>query len=322
MSKHEHLVDGIINSIEQGILQKGDQLPSINKMVDTIGYARKTIVKAYEELKSRGIVESKNFKGYFIASVETKQVLKIALVLYAFQSFQESFYNSFRQHLNPNIELEVFFHHNNVEILETILARIERKYGFYVIAPIENTRIKKILQKIPSDKLLIIDRFLLPGPDYSHITQEFEKSTYDKLTELLPSVRRFKELIFLYKKDSDIPREEISGYEKFIIDHNIDGRLVDSYIDNNVSQGSAYYVVSDDFLWRLLRDCGNRNLKIGRDVGIIGHDDSLVKEMMAGGITTISTDFEQMGKLSAECVNERKKVQHIIPTYLNRRSSI
>ena len=112
-------------------------------MVDIIGYARKTIVKAYEELKSRGLVESKNFKGYFIASEKTNQVLRVALVLYAFHSFQEMFYDAFRNNLDPNIELDIFFHHHNTEMLETILSRIEGKYGFYVVVPIQNNRIKK-----------------------------------------------------------------------------------------------------------------------------------------------------------------------------------
>ncbi len=322
MSKHEHLVNGIMNSIEEGVIQKGDQLPSINKMVDTIGYARKTIVKAYEELKERGIVESKNFKGYFISSDKTDQVLKVALVLYAFGTIQENFYNVFKSHTNPNIEIEVFFHHNSVSALEEILDRIDRKYGFYVIAPIEDSKIKTLLQKIPPSKLLIVDRYYLPTEEYSHITQEFDKSTYDNLKELLPSIREYKELILLYIKNSAAPLDAIRGFKRFLKDFNIPGRLQGTYEDGVVEKGSAYYVLSDDFLWRLLRDCRNQKLTIAKDIGIIGHNDNLIKELISGGITTISTDFEMMGKLAADCVNNQNKVQIHLPTYLKKRISI
>lgn len=41
LTKHEQLVQGVIESIEDGQLTIGDQLPSINTMVEEIGYARK-----------------------------------------------------------------------------------------------------------------------------------------------------------------------------------------------------------------------------------------------------------------------------------------
>ena len=50
------------------ILKKGNLLPSVNRMVSELGFARKTIVKAYTDLKERGIVESKNRLGYFVAN--------------------------------------------------------------------------------------------------------------------------------------------------------------------------------------------------------------------------------------------------------------
>lgn len=322
MSKHEHLVNGIMNSIEEGVIQKGDQLLSINKMVDSIGYARKTIVKAYEELKERGIVESKNFKGYFISSDKTDQVLKVALVLYAFGTIQENFYDVFKQHSNPNIEIEVFFHHNSVVALEEILARIDRKYGYYVIAPIEDTRIKTALKRIPPSKLLIIDRYYLPTEEYSHITQEFDKSTYENLKLLLPEIKKYKELVLLYVKNSAAPSDAIHGFKRFLKDFNVSGRLQGTYEDGIVEKGSAYYVLSDNFLWRLLRDCKNQKLAIAKDIGIIGHNDSLIKELISGGITTISTDFEMMGKLTADCINNQNKVQIHLPTYFKKRISI
>lgn len=104
LSKHEILVQSVVDAIGDNEFQVGDKLPSINIMVRDVGYARKTIVKAYEELKDRGLVESKNKQGYFVISQETGVVLRVALLLFAFQSFQEDFYNTLREELGKNFK--------------------------------------------------------------------------------------------------------------------------------------------------------------------------------------------------------------------------
>ena len=59
-SKHDRLVQGIINTINDKILLPDDTLPSVNSLIRELGFSRETIMKAYRELVSRGIVESKN----------------------------------------------------------------------------------------------------------------------------------------------------------------------------------------------------------------------------------------------------------------------
>lgn len=322
ISKHEQLVGGIINAIDAGILTKGDQLPSINKMVAEMKYARKTIVKAYEELKSRGIVESKNFKGYFIASEETNQKLKVALLLFAFHSFQESLYNSFRNNLDDNIQLDIFFHHNNIDIFEAIMNNISQKYGMYIIAPIPDRKVINQLKSIPSEKLLIIDRHVDLGDEYSYISQEFENNTYNILKELLPDLKRFDELVLFFEKNSDFPPQTLKGFKRFVQEHNISSSVKSTYIEGTVKKGKVYMFINDSPLWTLLRDCKKEGLSVGTDVGIIAHNDNLVKEMVVDGITTISTDFKLMGKKAANYVNNRTPIQEIIPTRLIKRNSL
>jgi DNA-binding LacI/PurR family transcriptional regulator len=40
-------------------------------------------------------------------------------------------------------------------------------------------------------------------------------------------------------------------------------------------------------------------LKLGRDIGVISYNDTPLKEILAEGITTISTDFQSMGRTIA-----------------------
>ncbi len=321
-SKHEQLVQGILNSIDEKIVTQGSILPSVNNMVKELGFASKTIVKAYKDLKDRGVIESKNRLGYFVINEDTEQTVKVALLIYAFHTFQEVFYNAFRSGLGDNIQVDVFFHHNNMEVFETIMGNVKGRYGMYVVAPIPDPKTKKILNELPSNKLLLVDRYEKLKGDFSHITQEFEIATYMGLKKLVRSIQKFEEFILFFLPDSDYPIEVKRAFEQFLKDYNIKGRVEKKYTIDTVKKGSVYFTIGDGDLWRLLKDCKKQGIEVGKDVGILSNNDNLVKEIICDGITTLSTDFEEMGYKAAEFVLNRELVQETIPTVLIRRNSL
>lgn len=322
ISKHEQIVFGIINAIDAGILKVDDKLPSINEMVAEISYARKTIVKAYTELKERGLVESKNLKGYYIISVETNVTLKVALILFAFHSFQEDFYNTVRKELGKRFQIDVFFHHNNLELFKTLMNNISRKYGAYIVAPIQDPEVQTMLKTIPSDKLIVVDRQLKMPKDYSYATQEFEQITYEHLVDLAPSIKKYDRFILFYKANTDLPAGILKAFQRFTNDFNINGEVVTDYKSKILKKKTAFFTISDSNLWQILKDARKLEYRIGRDIGILAHDDNIVKEIAFGGITTISTDFELMAKRAALFVKEGTAIQEVIPTYLRERNSL
>jgi len=322
LSKHEQIVHGIIDAIESGILKVGDKLPSINEMVSEVGYARKTFVKAYTELKERGLVESKNLKGYYIISEEANVTLKVALIMFAFHSFQEDFYNTFRKELGTKPHIDIFFHHNNLTIFKTIMDNISGKYGMYVIAPIQINKAATILKNISPDRLLLVDRFIKLPKEYSYITQEFEEITYQKLSELAVAIKKYDTFVLFYNEYTDLPAEILKAFNRFIKDYNIKGKVLESYDPSILKKGTAYFSISDSHLWKVLKDARKMEYRIGSDIGILAHDDNIVKEIAFGGITTISTDFKTMAKKAANFVKERNPIQENIPTFLRQRNSL
>ncbi|QCX01457.1 GntR family transcriptional regulator [Aggregatimonas sangjinii] len=322
LSKHEQLVQGIIEAIDSEVLSVGDQLPSINMMVADLGFARKTIVKAYEELKDRGLVESKKLKGYFIISTETKVTLRVALLMFSFHRFQEEFYNTFRKELGKRFQIDVFFHHNNVSIFETIFTNIKGKYGMYVVAPIPDPKLRPLLQEIEPGKLLIVDRYLEMDSAYSYICQEFEDTTYQKLVELLPHIQKYKKMILFFNEDSDYPIGIKNAYQRFLTDYDIEGRVSKKYKSGTVKKSTLYFFTGDTYLWEVLRDCRNNEYTIGKQVGILSHNDHVVKEIAFGGITTISIDFKDMAKRAATHIKESAFTQELIPVNLIKRHSL
>jgi len=323
LSKHEHLVHGVIGAIEEGTLVIGDQLPSINNMVEEIGYARKTIFKAYEELKDRGLIESRQLKGYFVISQETNITKRMALLLFAFQSYQEEFYNTFREEMGKRFQIDVFFHHNNLTIFETILSNIRGKYGMYVIAPIQNQKVIPLLQSIEPKKLLLIDRYLDLGKSFSYISQEFEEAIYTSLVQLLPDIKRYNKLILYFNKESEhSPIAIRRAFERFLKKYDVKGVVKKKYSLGSAKKGNLYFILSDTILWHVLRDCVQKNYTIGKDIGILSQDDNVAKEIVYGGITTISTDFKEMAKKAAMHLKNENSTQLIIPSKLIKRNSL
>ena len=319
-SKHDSLVQGIINAIDDKIIVKDDMLPSVNTMIKELHISRETVVKGFRDLIGRGIIESKNRLGYFVANNNTEQSLKVALLMYNLDTFEEQFYRNFRQELGKDIHLNVYFHHGNIEIFETILFQIKGRYGMYVIAPIPHPKTKVLLDEIPRGKFLMFDRYEPLDGEFRHITQEFEKSSFKAFQELAPAISKFDEMIFYHSPDSLDPKEIVSAFKKFLKTAGIKGRVVNEYVPNSVEKGKVYFTLDNFVLWEIMKDLKAKKLKPGKDVGILSHNDEPAKEII--GITTYSTDFSLMGKRAGQAVKNREAVRETIPTLLMRRSTL
>ena len=62
--------------------------------------------------------------------------------------------------------------------------------------------------------------------------------------------------------------------------------------------------------------------KLGKKFGIVSFNNTMLKEVVGSGITTISTDFEAMGKTLAEMILEHKTGQVKNPSKLIVRNSL
>ena len=76
--------------------------------------------------------------------------------------------------------------------------------------------------------------------------------------------------------------------------------------------GDAFIIPDDRNLIRIIKKTKELRFKIAQDIGIISYNDTLLKEIVENGITTISTDFRAMGKKLASMIlnNEREKIEN------------
>jgi len=322
LSKHEQLVRGIINAIDEKVIVKGDLLPSVNVLIKELGFARETIVKAYKELIHRGIIVSKNRLGYFVATENTQQELKVALLLFAFDIFQETFYKNFRNRLGPNVHLDVFFHHNNFETFKNTVEDINGKYGMYVVAPIPHPETSKVLDLLPVNRCLIVDRFIPSRKEYNYIVQEFEESSYNAFVKLKDKIGKFSEMVFFFKPDSAEPEEILRSFRKFVKDHGIKGVIRQAYEPGSLQKGKVYFTINNLELWEMLKDTKDKGFRLGKDIGFISHNDDIIKEIIFDGVTTFSTDFALMGRKAADFVMKKEQIREVMPTVLIERNSL
>ena len=63
------LVRQVEHSLRLGRLRAGDQLPSVRDVVSALGINPNTVVKAYREMESRHLVDTRQGRGTFVADL-------------------------------------------------------------------------------------------------------------------------------------------------------------------------------------------------------------------------------------------------------------
>ena len=72
----------------------------------------------------------------------------------------------------------------------------------------------------------------------------------------------------------------------------------------------------------VIKICRDKELVVGKDIGLVAFNDAPMLEVIEGGISVISTDFKLMGNLVAEFIKTRNNVQTYVPTKLTQRMSL
>lgn len=322
LSKHECIVQGVLDAIDASELEVHSSLPSVNNLIQYLGYARETFAKAYRDLIAHGVVESKNRKGYFVVSNNTQLKQKVAVLLYAYDTFQDTLVSELRANLPEEVTVDLFFHHNNMETFEDIFNRIQGRYTVYIVAPIENADSERLLRNIPISKLLIIDRLMDLGAEYSYVSQEFEEATYAVFQELHPKIKKYKEVIFYFRENTAEPNEIKNAFLRFLKDYKLKGRIEKQYHVGDLKKGKLYFTIHNPELYQMLKEVLQKGWILGEDLGILSHNDDVIKEIISGGITTFSTSFARIGSEAAKFVLERTVIREVVPTTLADRGSV
>ncbi|GAA3611592.1 GntR family transcriptional regulator [Flavivirga amylovorans] len=319
--KYKQIIVSIEDAILSGALQKGDQIPSINSIKNKHKLSRDTVLMAFNELKNRGIIQSIVGKGYYVASENVDVTQKIFLLFDELNSFKEDLYNSFLEHLGGNIQVDIFFHHFNKNVFSKLINDNVGDYNYYVIMPANLTNTNEDVKKLPKDKVYILDQVHDDLLEYSAIYQNFEKVIFYNLSKALPLIKKYKKIILIFSEDKQ-PQSMLKGFNSFCKESKMPFEIINSLTGRTLKKGELYVMPDDKSLLRIIKKMKSNNLLLAKDIGVISYNDTLLKEIVEGGITTISTDFYIMGQRLAEMILNKEKVKVENPNRLIIRNSL
>lgn len=320
-SKYRQIIQSVTNGINKGSIKRGDKLPSIGLLCKRYNLSRDTVMAAYNELKAKGFIISLPGKGFYIERTETNISHNIFLLFDELNAFKEDLYNSFITALGNRGSAEVFFHHFNRKLFESLIRESVGRYTTYVIMPTKFHNISKLLENL-SGKVIILDQ--LPeelNGQYPAVYQNFQNIVYRGLMEARERLEKYNRFIMVYPGDKE-PEGEVAGFTNYCKETKTDYDIIDRMEGRDIRKGEVYFVIWDRDLVQLIKQANSKGLESGKDIGIISYNDTALKEVVGNGITTISTDFKKMGLTLADLVVKNIKHQIENPSSLILRGSL
>lgn len=308
LPKYKQIILSIEKAIEEEKLQKGDRLPSVNKVCLAFSLSRDTVLQGYEELKKRGIIYAIPGKGYYVKSVETTIKHKVFLLFDELNIFKEDIYNSFLKNIGKHVQVDIFFHHFNVQVFQKLINDSNGNYTKYIIMPTDLTDLADAIKTLPVNEVIILDQ---TNPDlrrYPAIYQNHKKDIFEGLQKGKTRLSKYRKLILIFPGSRE-PLGMKLGFEDFCTVHHFEHEIITEFTGREITIGDLYIIPNDRDLVKVIEDAGNQNLKLGSDFGIISYNETPLKKIVANGITTISTHFEAMGEILAQMVLKGSKEQ-------------
>lgn len=320
--KCDQIVEGIIGAIRDGRLSLGDPLPSINDLLNTQALSRETVIKAYRLLKQRGVVEAIPRKGYFVATTNLTHKIRVFLMFDEFSPYKEVLYNAIFEKTGTRASLDIYFHNYNFEVFEKLVADHAGRHDLYVMMPHPGAGTAAVLDQLPRDQVFILDRKVGVTNRYAHLCQDFGDAVQTCLVEAAERIRTYRRFVLVFPRPSHHPPEITRGFRRFCKKQGIECRVIHGIEGIAFPPGQAWFVIDDKHLVWVVEQARKHGYELGRDVGLLSYNDTPMKKIIGDGISTISTDFEAMGRRTAQYILDRQPLMETHPTQLILRRSL
>jgi DNA-binding transcriptional regulator YhcF (GntR family) len=324
--KYIQIANCVIREIENGRIKLGDAIPSINELSIELDIARDTVEKGYRHLKQIGLIEAVPRKGYYIQNVDFRTPLKVFLLFNKLSAHKKTIYDSFVAALNEHDVIDFYIYNNDISLFKRLIANKKNDYTHYVIIPhfIEDgENANEIIGTLPREKLLLLDK-MIPGLEgnYAAVYENFENDIYTALCEAGDRLSKYHTLKIIFPLHTYYPAEILKGFKSYCQEFAFAYKIVHDIANETINTGEVYINVMEDGLVTLLEKLVSSGFSIGEEVGVISYNETPVKQFILNGITTISTDFHQMGITAAELILANSQKRCEIQFRLNLRASL
>ena len=315
--KYRQVVDGIIENINAGKIEVNEKIPSINALSEKFALSRDTVEKAYRILKERNIITSVRGKGYYVTGVPQSSGTKVLFLINKLSSYKMQVYRSFLAAAGPDTYTDLHIYHCDESLFLQLLEKNSQSYDYYVIMlHFKTNRMRHVsitdkvvaaLAELPDHKVLILDNQIptLAGK-YAEVYQDFEDDLYTALKSGQAKIKEYAKCIIAYPLQSvyPYPHRILRGFRKFCVEAKLSFEVINAIDENRpLEKGTLYLTISESDLVNLVKAARDQQFQPGRDIGIISYNETPLKDLL--GITTVSTNFEAMGRISANLVVNR-----------------
>nr|WP_315154090.1 GntR family transcriptional regulator [uncultured Flavobacterium sp.] len=317
--KYMQVAECIMNDIHLGILEPGQQIPSINELSQVSSLSRDTIQKAYKYLRTKNLIISVKGVGNFINRNKTSEKLNIFFLINKPSSYKMEICDAFVDTIGVKGNVSVSFYYCDENLFVDGLKKNLGMFDYYVIMPHfkneSNSHVSytdkalEALQNMPKDKLILLDTVKegITG-NYGAVCQDFKNDIYHALEQALDKLKKYEKIILIYPNNAvfPYPRLIVTGFKAFCISYNFNFEIINNVNDClKLESKDAYIVIEESDLVDLVQQTKAKKLILGKDIGVISYNETPLKSLL--DITVISTDFKGMGMLAADQILSNKK---------------
>lgn len=311
---YKQLVEQFEDAIRSGKLQAGEQIPSMNDFAVKMGISKETVKKTYGILREKGLLIPQQGKGFYVAEANERSKPKVLVLFDKLSIYKEVLFNSLAEELGENADITILTHNQNPDLFTYYLDTYLDKFDYYVISPHfplddkSQAIAKKLISRIPNRKLIMVDHWLQSYTgNYGAVYQDFENDIYEGLKQGLDKLQGTSLKVIILPSSLYGPMV-CKGVDRFCMEYNIPIEYMTA-APEHINENETYLVINsqlDSGLAALARRIKEQNLEVGKDVFIISYNEFDLNEVVLNGLTTVSTDFKQMGKTVATMILNRK----------------
>lgn len=327
------IVDSFNFNVSKGYIKMDDKLPSINVFSKECGISRDTVEKAYKELKHRDVIVSKRGKGFYVNKTTLISKINVLFLINKLSPYKLKIYDAFIESIGNEYHTDFEIYHCDESLFLSLMEKNKNSYDYYVIMPhfksgnlkqsILRKQSLKAIDAIPKDKLIIMDNSDLKiEGNIIEIFQDFENDIYDALKLGVKKVNKYNRLSLLTSNDISFPylQKIKTGFTEFCKEQKKEYRIINhKVVKEDVKEGDLFIIITDEDLIQFLDLVTNKNFTVGKDVGVISYNETPFKRLL--DIAVISTDFEEMGRRSAQMISQDRKAKVKNPFHLIDRKS-
>ena len=302
--KYLQIVEIIKSDIDNGIFRIGEQVPSINETSAEFYLARDTVEKAYKVLKEKGILSAVKGKGYYVASTGKLCKKRCLLFLNNFNDDKMAFYQSLKSNIPDACEVDVHLFNGDPDQLERDIMASLGSYDNFIIFPHLDSitdGLRRAIAMIPKNKLIFVHREFDTCNECSAVVTDNREELYQTLMEISDKCQKYQHFRLVFP-DNIYHKEIYEGFADYCLDHQIKFDITPDLLSTEIATGQLFIIKNDHDLAFIVKYCRDNDLELGQDVGVICYNDSALKEVLAGGISVITPDFQQIGMKVADIV--------------------